>query len=155
MANKNCEAVSYETYVEFFRQEFSHLLVKFEDPVQLNAKEAFSFYMTWIEAKRNEKPRIPEKYPTKPGVYAYWHKEENGFMCWRVGKSRKKVFFRAMQHIRDQTQSKDGSIKISPEAQNLFVAFFCTKEEKDVHWVLALEDYFEEILKPSIESRRG
>lgn len=148
MANEVSEKASYGSYVECFKKEFNDLFRRFEPSDLFNAKEVYEIWRA--------KDQATKTYPSKkPGVYVYWKIIGDEYTCLRVGKSRVDVFGRAMQHIRDETQTKDGSIKISQHTPNLFVVLFSIDNKKDIHWVLALEDFFEEILKPSIPSRRG
>lgn len=95
--------------------------------------------------------------PYRPGVYVIW----NDRTVYKVGRHLSDARMRALQHFTDNT-SKDGieisSIENDPNTRLLL--FLVNKKEDetpdDLHWVMALEDYLEQVLYPEIPAgRRG
>ncbi len=84
----------------------------------------------------------------KPGVYVFW-KEKRGVI--KVGRHLVNSCKRALEHIRDNT---GGSMKLLENDPNARLILFNVKEKKDLHWVMALEVFFELNLKPEIRSGR-
>ena len=87
----------------------------------------------------------------KPGVYVFWHNEKIIKVGRHLTNSRK----RALEHIRDNTQSKEfemSSLKTSTEPCGV-VLINCIND-KHAHWAAAIEIYMEDNLKPIIKSKR-
>lgn len=87
-------------------------------------------------------------YIANPGVYVYWHPRKGVIKVGRhLNNSRK----RALEHIRDNTGGTMAELLADNTARLLL---FNVRDEKDVHWVAALEVYFESTLQPKIRSER-
>ena len=82
-----------------------------------------------------------------PGVYVFI----NGEKIIKVGRHLQNSRKRALEHIVADTGGKMASL-INDEAVRL--ALFNIKDLKDLHWVFALEVYFEQNLQPEIRSAR-
>ena len=89
----------------------------------------------------------------KPGVYLFIH-ETYGWL--KVGKNHLNASKRALEHCKDNTSSKDGSIQMGDlrESDKTYMLVFALQEQKSLHWVLALEHYLEIELEPKIPSQR-
>jgi len=89
-----------------------------------------------------------EENVAMPGVYVYWHPQKGVIKVGRhLTNSRK----RALEHIRDNTNGTMATL-LDDDATQLLL--FNVKENKDKHWVAALEIYFETVLIRSIPSKR-
>ena len=89
-----------------------------------------------------------------PGVYIFIH-DDHG--CLKVGKSHSNASKRALEHLRDNTSSKDKAIQMaqSRESDKTYMLVFALRSAENLHWVLALEHYLEKTLKPKITSIRN
>jgi excinuclease UvrABC nuclease subunit len=89
-----------------------------------------------------------------PGVYVFI--DESG-RCLKVGKSHLNASKRALEHCRDNTRSKDGTINMADlvSSSNTYMLVFALQERDSLHWVLALEHYLEKALRPAIHSQRN
>ncbi|HDD44297.1 MAG TPA: hypothetical protein ENG63_05495 [Candidatus Desulfofervidus auxilii] len=58
---------------------------------------------------------------------------------------------RALEHIRDNTA---GIMKEICENNDTILILFNVKDSKDIHWVVALEIFFERSINPLIKSDR-
>lgn len=89
-----------------------------------------------------------------PGVYAFI--DERG-RCLKVGKSHLNASKRALEHCRDNTTSKDGTVQMADHlsSDKTYMLVFAIQEQRSLHWVLALEHYLEEEFSPQIRSRRN
>ena len=89
-----------------------------------------------------------------PGVYVFI--DENG-RCLKVGKSLMNASKRALEHCRDNTSSKDGTIHMADRvnSEKTYMLVFALQEPDSLHWVLALEYYLEKKLRPTIPSQRN
>ena len=96
------------------------------------------------EARDSKDPEI-----AKPGVYVFWSPSSNVIKVGRhLVNSRKRAF----EHIRDNTGSEMGKLKEDGKDARLFL--FNIQYDEDLHWVAALEIFFERELHPSIKSKR-
>lgn len=82
------------------------------------------------------------------GVYVWWH---SGKGALRVGRSLDNSRKRAFQHLQDNTGGIRAEVESDPGAMLLL---FNVKDPKDLHWVAALEIFFETRLAPKIPSVR-
>lgn len=89
-----------------------------------------------------------------PGVYVFI--DENG-RCLKVGKNHLNASKRALEHCRDNTSSKDGTIQMADLAnsEKTYMLVFALQERDSLHWVLALEHYLEKTQRPLIRSLRN
>jgi hypothetical protein len=90
-----------------------------------------------------------------PGVYVFVHDELG---CIKIGKSHSSALKRALQHCgSDNTSSGDGSVQMSAlrHCDKTHMLIFALQKEESTHWVLALEHYLENTLKPRIPSKRN
>lgn len=87
------------------------------------------------------------------GVYVFIY--EDG-MCLKVGKSQQNASKRALEHCRDNTRSKDGTIQMADlrNSDKTYMLVFALQDESR-HWVLALEYFLEKTLEPRILSLRN
>lgn len=88
-----------------------------------------------------------------PGVCVFLHEDLD---CIKVGKSPSNAPKQSLEHCRDNTTSKDGTIEMltlrhCPKTQILVFAL----QGNSIHWVLALEHYLENEFKPKIASVRN
>jgi hypothetical protein len=89
------------------------------------------------------------------GVYVFVHDEMG---CLKVGKSHSNASKRALQHCgSDNTSSGDGAIQMSKlrHSDKTHMLVFALQKDAFIHWVLALEHYLENTLKPKIPSKRN
>jgi hypothetical protein len=89
----------------------------------------------------------PEFDATKfAGVYVFIHEE---YGCLKVGKSNSNASKRALEHLRDDTHSKDDAIHMAQlrQSDKTYMLVFALQEPECVHWVLALEYYLEMTLR--------
>ena len=100
-----------------------------------------------------------EGEPWRPGVYVFW--QENRVI--KVGRSLANARKRAFEHFPADTGGEMRLLKNDPDARLLL---FLMDEEAthyddnrgpdNLHWVIALEDFFEQRLDPLVPSdRRG
>lgn len=118
-----------------FKEEFGHTSDRFSI-VHLKIAEA----MTTADPIAN-----------RPGAYLFWHPQYSVVM---VGKHQANSKMRALQHIRDNTKNETvalGTLKNDPE---LDLYLFNVANDRDKHWVLALEAFFEWNIKPVIRAHR-
>jgi len=89
----------------------------------------------------------------RAGVYVYICEPDT---CLKVGKSHLNASKRALEHCRDNTKSKDGTILMTDhlDSDKTYLLIFALQNES-MHWVLALEHYLENTLKPRIPSKRN
>ena len=99
--------------------------------------------------------QVAEFEKTKsPGVYVFI--DENG-RCLKVGKNHLNASKRALEHCKDNTSSKDGTIHMADRfnSEKTYMLVFALQECNSLHWVLALEYYLEKKLNPKILSQRN
>jgi hypothetical protein len=76
----------------------------------------------------------------KPGVYVFY----KGDRIWKIGKHNSNARKRALEHFRDDTGSNIGNgMKKFEHDQRMHLSLFLLKDNKDVHWIYALECFFE------------
>jgi len=95
----------------------------------------------------------PEFDATKfAGVYVFIHEE---YGCLKVGKSNSNASKRALEHLRDNTHSKDGAIQMAElrSSDKTYMLIFALEKEDYIHWVLALEHYLEKALRKTLRLR--
>ena len=121
---------------EIFEQEFSII------------KEKFSCHDLLFS---DGKCPFHEKY-IAPGVYVFW----KDYKVWKVGRHLINSRKRALQHITDNTCSKDKTYRMEDFAKdmNAHLLLFNVMKETDRHWVAALEIFLESKLDPAIKSGR-
>jgi hypothetical protein len=104
---------------------------------------------------RMDSLNCPDFEATKsPGVYIIIH-EDCG--CLKVGKSQSNASKRALEHFRDNTSSKDKTVQMAQlrQSDKTHMLVFALQQQHSMHWVLALEHYLENTLKPRIASIRN
>jgi len=97
----------------------------------------------------------PEFEATKfAGVYVFIHEE---YGCLKVGKSNSNASKRALEHLRDDTHSKDEAIHMAQlrQSDKTYMLVFALQKPECVHWVLALEYYLEKTLPLRIPTIRN
>lgn len=87
----------------------------------------------------------------RPGVYLFWHPKYEVLM---VGKHQANSKKRALEHMRDNTKNEVVELGKFAGDKDLDLYLFNVKSDKDKHWVLALEAFFEWNLKPVIKAYR-
>lgn len=85
-----------------------------------------------------------------PGVYVFLGNNQ----VYRVGVSVRNSRARVMQHIKVSTQKNGFSIKDINNYPDKSILLFNIKDPKDIHWLLALELFFERKLDPKIKAGR-
>ena len=113
-------------------------------------------YLFQVESFNPKKhgPRTSHEDWVRPGVYVYLKGEQ----VIKVGKSQTNSFKRSLEHIRDNTSSKDGVIQMRDfgTMEDVLIVLINVKDQQDDHWVSSLEYYLEKELNPLIKSgRRG
>lgn len=93
----------------------------------------------------------------RPGIYVFWH-EDVGYL--KIGKSQTNASKRALEHVRDNTRTKDGAaVQIHMadmrECPKCHLVLVNLDSPRNMHWVLALEHYLENTLNPCIRSARN
>lgn len=92
--------------------------------------------------------------PAYPGVYVFWKNDK----VYKIGRSLDNARKRALEHIEANTGGEIRALDGDPDTR-LLLFLVDRKEDEvtdDLHWVMALEDYFEQVLKPKVPSdRRG
>lgn len=121
--------MSPEHIIERFRTEFGGLADLFT-----------VFVLSYAEAACASDPPV-----ARPGVYV--HFDQSGVV--KVGRSFSNARKRALDHIRDDTGGRMASL--GSDASDRLVLLTVAEE---LHWVAALEVYFERTLNPSVRSRR-
>ncbi len=104
-----------------------------------------------VQFKITDAIETVDSIANRPGVYLFWHPRYGVVM---VGKHQVNSKKRALEHIRDNTRNEHiemGTLKDDPE---LDLYLFNVADDKDKHWVLALEAFFEWNLKPVIRAYR-
>lgn len=124
-----------ETMKDKFETEFKGIRDKFEDPLELDIQGA-------RDSNINE-----------PGVYVIWNDAHHVI---KVGRHLTNSRTRALQHLNDKRyKDENAAIMSSLETDaSARIILFNVKNEKDKHWVAALEIYFELNLNPKIKSQR-
>lgn len=90
----------------------------------------------------------PNRIPmARPGVYIFW--KDNAVI--KVGRHFINSEKRALEHIRYNTA---GTMSQLNADGRVYLLFFTVIEQKDIHWVAALEIFFELSLDPTIRSKR-
>lgn len=90
----------------------------------------------------------PNRVPiARPGVYIFW---KDGAVI-KVGRHFVNSEKRALEHIRDNTA---GTMSQLRDGGGVYLLLFTVNEQKDIHWVAALEIFFELSLQPTIKSGR-
>lgn len=104
-----------------------------------------------IHLKINSAMNAENQMANRPGVYLFWHPKHEVVV---VGKHQTNSKKRALEHVRDNTRNEHvqmGDLKDDPEL-DLFL--FNVIENRDKHWVLALEAFFEWNINPIIKAHR-
>lgn len=122
---------------EVFKAEFGFLLDRFS-----------IFELDLIDAKNSKEPGI-----NLPGVYVHWSPIRGVI---KVGKSQANSLKRSLEHIHDNTPHKGATYAMSQLAgeSGAKVLFFNIISKENIHWLLSLEYFLEEKLKPMIKSDR-
>lgn len=82
-----------------------------------------------------------------PGVYVFL----KGDQVLKVGRHLKNSRKRALEHIVDNTGGTMGSLR---DDESIRLALFNVISVNELHWVCALEVFFEQRLQPAIRSAR-
>jgi hypothetical protein len=115
--------ISFEWIKEKFETEFSHCADKFE-----------LFKLSYSNLGNNGKYHFP-------GVYIFL---DNGKPI-KVGKHNINSLKRAKEHIRDDTAGKMKQLGDNPSLELILINL--KNENSGLHWVYALEIYFERLLR--------
>lgn len=90
----------------------------------------------------------PDRIPiAQPGVYVFW----KDAAVIKIGRHFVNCEKRALEHIRDNTAGAMSRLK---DDGGVNLILFTVSEQKDIHWVAALEIFFELSLEPTIRSGR-
>ena len=114
-----------------FRAEFREIADKFQ-----------IHHIRLIDAKSDKTPGA-----ASPGVYVFIKTDK----IIKVGRHLQNSRKRALEHIDADTGGKMAALK---NDESVFLALFNINNIKDLHWVFALEVYFEQNLQPEIRSAR-
>jgi hypothetical protein len=122
------------------------------DKIKQLFSEQFSFvkekFVIFDQYSIDDARKSKEEYVWHPGVYVFWEPVEGVIKVGRhLTNSRK----RALEHITENTGGKMAKLATNTKARLLL---FNVKEDKDKHWVAALEIFFEIQLEPEIKSQR-
>ena len=98
--------------------------------------------LTFDEAETSKDPDV-----ARGGVYVWWVDNQ----VYKVGRSLENSRKRALEHIRDNTGGKMAEFKNNPGAR---LILYNIKNEGNLHWMIALEYFFEWILEPVIPAER-
>lgn len=120
-----------EEIIDIFKKEFFHCERKFK-----------IFDITMDNAKTETAIGV-----VTSGVYVFWKADQ----VIKVGRSLVNTRKRALEHIRDNTGKTMEKLKEDKDAHLLL---FNVPDKNDIHWVAALEVFFEERLAPQIPSKR-
>lgn len=123
--------MNYEQLVNLFEKEFSWVKNEF-NTINLTIGQAYD----------SKDLRV-----TQPGVYVWLMRDE----VLKVGRHLQNSRKRALEHIRDNTGKIMGRLK---EDLSVSLVLFNVKNQEKIHWVVALEVYFEITLNPKIRSNR-
>ena len=104
-----------------------------------------------LRFKIGEANETVQPIANRPGVYLFWHPKYGVLM---VGKHQANSKKRALDHIRDNTKNEVVELGSLKDDLDLDIYLFNVQEDKDKHWVLALEAFFEWNLKPVIKAHR-
>jgi hypothetical protein len=128
---------STQEIIDFFNKEFGSLLKKFEIIVKP------------ISDVRN----ATDEFIWKPGCYVWWD-SKNGPI--KVGRSLSNSRKRALDHLSAdyKNREKNEIIAHMKDNPNSKLILFNVKDEKDMHWVAAVEIYLEKNLSPKIPSNK-
>lgn len=109
---------------------------------------------TPIVVRMNARQGAEFEKTKSPGVYVFI--DENGD-CLKVGKNHLNASKRALEHCKDDTSSKDGTIHMAGlrDSDKTYMLVFALQKPKSLHWVLALEHFLEMELNPAIPSQRN
>ena len=89
---------------------------------------------------------------TKAGVYVYLHPDYPNYGVVRIGVSMRNARKRALEHIDDNT----GGIMTSLGTDILTkIIFLNIRDVNSIHWVVALEKFLENTLKPHVPPKRS
>jgi len=83
-----------------------------------------------------------------PGVYVWWH-SVNGVI--KVGRHFTNSRKRAIEHINANT---GGKMRDFASDNNTKIILFNVIDKEKIHWVAALEVFFERVLSPEIKAAR-
>lgn len=112
----------YNKIISTFLEEFGFLKEKFD---------CLNFPVTEIPKERN---------PYRAGVYVFY----TDIRIWKVGKSNDNAIKRALEHFTADTGNGIGKgMKKHKDDSTMKLVLFLIKDPKDLHWVFALECYFE------------
>ena len=117
-------------------------------------KKEFKDISTEFAILRIPLPEIMDNkddYVYHPGVYVFWYNDK----IIRVGKSFSNSRKRASQHITDNTHNEKFSIAEIANHRDAILILFNIIDQVNVHWVSALEVYFEKNLNIEIAPQRS
>lgn len=136
--------------IKFFKNEFKTLENKFKilsiptnQKIKCNDYELFE-NGKWIKYENDYKPIV------MPGVYVIWSKNDGVI---KVGRHMVNSRMRAYQHF-NANYSVYPNIKNLEEESESKILLINVIDEKDRHWVAALEIYLEKQLNPKVKSNR-
>lgn len=119
--------------IEIFENEFAPI------------KERFIVISLSVEEALNSN----QEFVWHPGVYVWFHADKGVI---RVGRSFTNSRKRALDHIAANTGGVLSEIAMNKETK---ILLFNIIDPNDLHWVAALEVYFEKQLKPVVKARLG
>jgi len=123
--------ISYIT--EIFDREFAPI------------KDRFRYICLTVE----EAPDSNTEFVWHPGVYVWFHPDKGVI---RVGRSLTNSRKRALEHIVANTGGVVADISKDKDTR---ILLFNVIDPSNIHWITALEVYFERQLAPAVKARLG
>jgi hypothetical protein len=129
--------INTQNVIEFFNNEFGSLHEKFEIIVKS------------ISEVRNAN----DDFIWKPGCYVWWDSKQGPI---KVGRSLSNSRKRALEHLSADYKNIEkntflANMKSNPNSK---LILFNIKDEKDLHWVAAVEIFLERNINPKIPCNR-
>ncbi len=123
-----------EKIIEIFKSEFEFIENKF----------------IIIEEKINNLKASRKEFIYNPGVYIFI---DNNLVI-KVGRHFSNSRKRALEHIKANTKNELFEMKNLIHSHNSKVILINLKDNKEFHWIAAIEIYLEQKLKPLIKTKR-
>jgi hypothetical protein len=110
--------------------------------------QAISSLFCYFELDYKTASATTEKGVAMPGVYVWWHPKLGTL---KVGRHLVNARKRALEHITANTGEEMNELA---QQKDVRLLLFNVSNEKDIHWVAALEIFLEKNLNPRIASKR-
>lgn len=128
-----------------FKKEFEPIIEKFEIIKVLDGNKIDYNFIYDLK-----KPSDDNNLIWHPGVYVFYG---NG-KVYRVGRHLTNSRLRVLQHIKYNSQNKEYKISDLNKFEDAEIILFNVKDQKDKHWVAAVEIFLEILLQPLIKAGR-